>query len=76
MVETTRGITVKIPADLHAQVKAEQEALELTKSQYIQQVLEENLKILKHQLFLFTVDFPKGQKHLSNILFGIIKLTT
>ena len=42
MVETTRGITVKIPADLHAQVKAEQEALELTMSQYIQQVLEEH----------------------------------
>lgn len=42
MVENTRGITVKIPADLHAQVKAEQEALELTMSQYIQQVLEEH----------------------------------
>lgn len=42
MVENTRGITVKIPADLHAQVKTEQEALELTVSQYIQQVLEEH----------------------------------
>ena len=42
MVETTRGITVKIPAGLHAQVKAEQEALELTMSQYIQQIIEEH----------------------------------
>lgn len=42
MVENTRGISAKIPADLHAQVKAEQEALELTVSQYIQQVLVEH----------------------------------
>lgn len=42
MVEETRGITVKIPADLHAKVKTEQESLEFTMSQYIQQVLEEH----------------------------------
>ena len=37
-----RGITVQVPADLHGKVKAEQELLEQTMSQYIQMVLEEH----------------------------------
>ena len=38
----TKGISVQVPVDLHAKVKAEQEQLELTMNQYIQQVLEEH----------------------------------
>lgn len=37
-----RGITVQVPADLHGKVKAEQELLKQTMSQYIQMVLEEH----------------------------------
>jgi len=37
-----RGITVKVPADLHDKVKAEQELLQQTMNQYIQMVLEEH----------------------------------
>ena len=38
----TKGISVQVPVDLHAKVKAEQEQLELTMSEYIQKVLEEH----------------------------------
>lgn len=38
----TKGISVQVPVDLHAKVKAEQDQLELTMSEYIQQVLEEH----------------------------------
>lgn len=38
----TKGISVQVPVDLHARVKAEQEQLELTMSEYIRQVLEEH----------------------------------
>lgn len=38
----TKGISVQVPVDLHARVKAEQERLEMTMSEYIQQVLEEH----------------------------------
>lgn len=38
----TKGISVQVPVDLHTRVKAEQEQLELTMSQYIEQVLEEH----------------------------------
>lgn len=38
----TRGITVKIDAELHSQVKAEVEAQGLTMSQYIESVLTEH----------------------------------
>ena len=41
-MEETRGITVKIAADLHARAKADQEARGLTMSQYITFVLEEH----------------------------------
>ena len=34
-MEETRGITVKIAADLHARAKADQEARALTMNQYI-----------------------------------------
>lgn len=37
-----RGITVQVPADLHSKVKAEQELLKQTMSQYIQMMLEEH----------------------------------
>lgn len=40
-----RGITVKVPPDLHEKVKAEQELLQQTMNQYIQMVLEEHFKI-------------------------------
>ena len=44
-----RGITVKVPAELHEKVKAEQELLEKTMNQYIEMVLEEhfNPKIIE-----------------------------
>lgn len=38
----TKGISVQVSVDLHAKVKAEQDQLDLTMSQYIQQVLEEH----------------------------------
>ena len=38
----TKGISVQVPVDLHTRVKAEQEQLELTMSQYIEQILEEH----------------------------------
>lgn len=38
----TRGITVKIPVELHSQVKAEQETLGITMNQYIENVLTEH----------------------------------
>ena len=38
----TRGITVKIDADLHTRAKADQEARALTMSQYITFILEEH----------------------------------
>lgn len=38
----TRGITVKIPVELHSQVKAEQESLGITMNQYIENVLAEH----------------------------------
>ena len=38
----TRGITVKIDADLHTRAKADQEARALTMSQYITLILEEH----------------------------------
>ena len=41
-MEETRGITVKIAADLHARAKADQEARALTMNQYITLVLEEH----------------------------------
>lgn len=44
MVEGTRGITVKVPEEIHAQAKAEQESLELTMSQYIELVLQERFR--------------------------------
>lgn len=44
MVEGTRGITVKVPEEIHAQAKAEQESLELTMSQYIELVLQEHFR--------------------------------
>ena len=47
-MDETRGITVKIDAALHARAKADQEARELTMSQYITLVLEEHFNpILK-----------------------------
>ena len=41
-MEETRGITVKVAADLHARAKADQETRGLTMSQYITLVLEEH----------------------------------
>lgn len=38
----TKGISVQVPVELHARVKVEQEQLELTMSQYIQQIIEEH----------------------------------
>lgn len=43
----TRGITVKIDAELHSRVKAEVEALGLTMGQYIEQVLTEHFKLME-----------------------------
>jgi len=42
-MEETRGITVKVAADLHTRAKADQEARGLTMNQYITLVLEEHL---------------------------------
>jgi predicted DNA-binding protein len=41
-MEETRGITVKVPAELHNRVRTEQESLEMTMSSYITMVLEEH----------------------------------
>lgn len=41
-MDDTRGITVKVPADLHTKVRDEQESLEMTMSSYIAMVLEEH----------------------------------
>ena len=41
-MDETRGITVKIDAELHAKAKVDQEARELTMSQYITLILEEH----------------------------------
>ena len=41
-MDETRGITVKIDAALHTKAKADQEARELTMSQYITLILEEH----------------------------------
>lgn len=41
-MEETRGITVKVAADLHSKVKSEQELMEITMSQYITMVLDEH----------------------------------
>lgn len=38
----TKGISVQVPADLHAKVTAERAELDCTMNQYIQQVLEEH----------------------------------
>ena len=38
----TRGITVKIDAELHTRAKVDQESRELTMSQYITLILEEH----------------------------------
>lgn len=38
----TKGISVQVPADLHARVAAERAELDCTMNQYIQQVLEEH----------------------------------
>lgn len=37
-----RGITVKVPVELHEKVKAEQELLQQTMNQYMEMVLEEH----------------------------------
>lgn len=41
-MDETRGITVKVPAQLHGRARHEQETLELTMSSYITMVLEEH----------------------------------
>lgn len=46
----TKGITVKVDADIHNRVKDEQETLELTMSQYITMVLEEHFSRKEEKL--------------------------
>ena len=45
----TRGITVRIDAELHNQVKAEQEALGFTMSQYMEKILIEHFNPIRRK---------------------------
>ncbi|MDL2234069.1 4-oxalocrotonate tautomerase [Ruminococcaceae bacterium OttesenSCG-928-L11] len=41
-MDDTRGITVKVPTELHGRARQEQESLALTMSSYITMILEEH----------------------------------
>lgn len=43
----TRGITVKVQAELHSRVKAEQESLGMTMNQYVEKVLKEHFQSME-----------------------------